>query len=276
MVLWRSDSPWRPRLAWILFLALVVAIASPAVAGQSIALELLGRDADRVSRAETAEPDGYTDVHFRVKVQFPHPVTIRSIDLHRAGEGDRPVDDYGYGTVDPAEELLLVERAGERVNEGFTSRLTEIDREATLDLYIGDNGTLDVGSRVLVEIALEDGGTLRRAFTVGPAAGRLLGEWNVHCDASSLTAFEPMTLSGRLWLDLGEDGRVTGEVNGIPLTGTATGDSIRVTGESPQGRASLWGELTRPRGRSGRPGASGWLEYQPTDLRCGSGPWSTD
>jgi hypothetical protein len=253
----------------------VLAVAAPAT-GQILALELLGRDADRVSRAETAEPDGYTDVHFRVKVEFPQPTTIRSITLQRPGEGDRPDGDLVYGTRDSAGELLGVERDGERVNEGFTDRLLTIDRESTLDLYLGDNGTLDVRSRVLVEITLESGAVVRRAFTLAPPASRLLGIWQVHCDPGSPEAFEPMTLTGRLWIDLGEDGSANGGINGIPLAGSVEGDSIVLAGESALGRASVRGELARPRSRAGRPSASGWLEYKPVEERCGSGSWRTE
>lgn len=244
--------------------------------GQLLELELLGRDADRVSRADTAKPDGYTDVHFRVKVEFPQPTTIRSITLQRPGDGDRPDGDLVYGTRDSAGELLLVESDGERMNEGFTDRLLTIDREGTLDLYLDDNGTLDVGSRVLVEITLESGAVVRRAFTLAPPANRLLGIWQVHCDPGSPNAFEPMTLSGRLWIDLIEDGSATGGLNGIPLAGTVVGDSIDVAGESALGRASVRGELARPRSRAGRPSASGWLEYKPVEERCGSGSWRTE
>jgi hypothetical protein len=266
----------RHRIREVIFVVpAVFAVAAPAT-GQILALELLGRDADRVSRAETAEPDGYTDVHFRVKVKFPQPTTIRSITLQRPGEGDRPDGDLVYGTRDPAGVLLVVERDSERVNEGFTDRLLTIDREATLDLYVGDNGTLDLGSRVLVEVTLESGAVVRRAFTLAPPASRLLGIWQVHCDPGSPDAFEPMTLSGRLWIDLHEDGSASGGINGIPLAGTVVGDSIDVAGESALGRASVRGELARPRGRGGRPSASGWLEYQPVEARCGSGPWGTE
>ena len=254
-------------------LVLLLATAGSA-AGQTMALELLGRDADRVSRDETAEPDGYTDVHFRVKVEFPRPVEVRSIALRAAGEGDRPLDEPGYGTQDPEGRLLVVERDGRRLNQGFTSRLTGLEDEATLDLYLGDNGTLDVGSRVLLEIALVEGSVVRRAFTLTPPANRLLGTWQVHCGPGSAQAFEPMTLSGRLWLDLDADGSATGEIDGIPLSGSVAGDSIAAAGESELGRASVQGEIVRPRG-GGRPSASGWLEYQPVEARCGSGPWST-
>jgi len=245
-------------------------------AGQTVVLELMGRDADRVSRAETAEPDGYTDVHFRVKVKFPQPTTIRSITLQRPGEGDRPDGDLVYGTRDSAGVLLLVESDGERVNEGFTDRLLTIDREGTLDLYLGDNGTLNVGSRVLVEITLDGGEVVRRAFTLAPPKNRLLGIWQVHCDPGSPDAFEPMTLSGRLWIDIGEDGSATGGINGIPLAGTVAGDSIDVAGESTLGRAALRGELARPGKHGGLPRASGWLEYLPVELRCGGGLWRAE
>ncbi|HYO45966.1 MAG TPA: hypothetical protein VEY33_04675 [Gemmatimonadota bacterium] len=241
--------------------------------GQLLALELLGRDADRVSRAETAGPDGYTDVHFRVKVKFSQPTTIRSITLQRPGDGDRPGGDLVYRTRDSSGELLLVESDGERVNGGFTDRLLTIDRE---DLYLGDNGTLDVGSRVLVEITLASGAFVRRAFTLAPPKNRLLGIWQVHCDPGSPDAFKPMTLSGRLWIDLGEDGSATRGINGIPLAGTLEGDSIDVAGESALGRASVRGELARPSNKGGRPSASGWLEYLPVEARCGGGPWWTE
>jgi hypothetical protein len=239
-----------------------------------MALEFLGRDADRVSREETAEADGYTDVHFRVKVKFPRPVEVRSITLRAAGEGDRPLEP-GYGTLDPEGPLLVVEQEGRRLNQGFSNRLTRIEDEATLDLYLGDNGTLNLESRVLVEIAIEDGPLLRRAFTLAPPANRLFGTWQVHC-APGPTAFEPMTLSGRLWIDLGEGGEATGNINGIPLTGTVAGDSIVLAGESSLGRASLLGALARPGKRRGRPSASGWLEYEPVEARCGSGLWRTE
>jgi hypothetical protein len=232
---------------------------------------LLGRDADRVSRDETAQPDGFTDVHFRVKVKFPQPVEVRSITLRAAGEGDRAVEGPGYGTLDPEGWLLAVERDGQRLNEGFTNRLAAIDREATLDLYIGDNGTLDLGNRVILELTLEDGTVTRRAFTLSPPANRLLGLWQVHCDPGSPDAFEPMTLSGRLWVDLAEDGRATGQLQRIPLTGTVAGDSIRLEGASPGGRISLRGELKRPERRGARPAASGWIEVQPSELSCGGG-----
>jgi len=263
-------------VAAVTVLGLFLTSASNAT-GQLLALELLGRDADRVSAAGTAEPDGYTDVHFRVKVEFPEPTTIRSITLQRPGDGDRPDGDLVYGTRDSEGELLLAERDGERMNEGFTDRLLTIDREGTLDLYVDDNGTLDVGSRVLVEIALEDGSVVRQAFTLAPPQNRLLGIWQVHCDPGSPDAFEPMTLSGRLWIDLGEDGSATGGLNGIPLAGTVDGDSIDVAGESALGRASVRGELARSSSsKGGRPSASGWLEYLPVDARCGSGSSSTE
>ena len=247
--------------------------ATMAATAQTMALELLGRDADRVSRRESAEPDGYADVHFRVKVKFPQPVDVRSITLRPAGDGDRPLDEPGYGTGKGW--LLAIEKDGRRLNEGFTDRLAGPIEDATFDLYVGDNGTLDVGSRVLVEIALGDGSVFRRAFTLSPPANRLLGVWQVHCDPGSPEAFEPMTLSGRLWLDLNEDGSATGEIDGIPLTGTVAGDSIVAVGESELGRASVRGGIVRPRSRRGRLSASGWLEYQPVGARCGSGPWST-
>lgn len=245
------------------------------VAGQTLTLELLGRDADRVSRADTAAPDGIVDVHFRVKVKFPQPVEIRSIALREAGPGDRATGP-GYGTRDSESGLVVVESEGRRLNEGFADRLTAIDREATLDLYLRDNGTLNVGSRVVLEIALEDGGVARRAFTLAPPDGRLLGTWQVHCAPGSAAAFEALTLSGRLWIELDADGRASGEIHGIPLAGSVSGDSIVVAGESAAGRATVRGTLA-PRGsRGARPSASGWLEYEPADRRCMGGRWSTE
>ena len=132
------------------------------------------------------------------------------------------------------------------------------------------------GNRVLVEIALESEAVVRGAFTLAPPASRLLGIWQVHCAPGSPDAFEPMTLSGRLWIDLGEDGSATGGLNGIPLAGTVEGDSIDVAGESALGRASVRGELARPNSKGRRPSASGWLEYLPVEARCGSGSWSTE
>ena len=83
-------------VAAVTFLGLFLTSASNAT-GQLLALELLGRDADRVSRDETAEPDGYTDVHFRLKVEFPQPTTLRSLTLQRPGDGDRPDGDWSTG-----------------------------------------------------------------------------------------------------------------------------------------------------------------------------------
>jgi hypothetical protein len=89
-----SRAAWRiggasGTVAAVTVLGLFLTSASSAT-GQLLALELLGRDADRVSRAETAEPDGYTDVHFRVKVEFPQPTTVRGELARPSSKGGRP------------------------------------------------------------------------------------------------------------------------------------------------------------------------------------------
>lgn len=85
-----------------------------------------------------------------------------------------------------------------------------------------------------------------------------------------------MSLTGRLWIDLGADGSASGGINGIPLAGTVEGDSIIVAGESALGRASVRGELVRPRSCRGQPSASGWLDDQPVEPQCWSGFWGTE
>jgi hypothetical protein len=258
-------------------LSLLAVATSPARAQRpSLSLEWLGHDADEVSRDETSEPDGITDLHFRLTIRPAGPATIRSITLWRAGNDGRPADDFGYGTADSTGTLLVVRRGGGIVNQGFATSLLDVEGETTLDLYARDFGTIDTGGDILVEVALDGRAALRRTVTLAPPAGRLLGAWNVHCDPRSAQAFEPMTLSGRLWLDLAADGGVAGSIDGVSVSGSVAGDSLRASGESPAGRASLSGELTRQRGRGARPKAAGTVDFQPTGESCTSGLWWTD
>ena len=66
-----SRTRGRARVGAVALVAVVALLSAgkAEAAGQILALELSGRDVDRVSRAGTTEPDGYTDVHFRVKVE---------------------------------------------------------------------------------------------------------------------------------------------------------------------------------------------------------------
>src|SRR5688572_1778752 len=149
----------------IVIVILLALVPRPADA-QRLALEWLGHDADKVSRDETAAPDGFTDLHYRLVIRLDRPASIRSIVLRPIDGDGQPIEDYGYGTADSTGPLLAVEREGEPLNAGFTNSLGEMEGETRLDLYTEDFGTIDTGSRIRVEVAIEGRPTVTGAFTL--------------------------------------------------------------------------------------------------------------
>jgi hypothetical protein len=195
-----------------------------AKARPAMSLVWLGRDADKVGPAG-AEPDGRTDVHFRLHLTGTGTLEIASIQLTRSVEiGGSALEPWSWSSRDPNPFFHGVETDGRMLGRKPTNSLGRLAEPAVLDLYGEDNGVLTTRSWVMVEVTAADGTTRGHWFRLDPPPGRLMGQWQALCPNNSPEAFEPMTLGGRLVLDVDSSGRLIGWLGAFALTGTVAPD----------------------------------------------------
>ncbi len=102
----------------------------------------------------------------------------------------------------------------------FTLNLAFTSGTVVFDLFANDNGVWKKGRFALIEVSLANGQKLGHWTQLEPPEDRLIGQWNILCQSSSLQAFEPQTLSGSFYIDVEPDGRITGIFGSQKLSGT--------------------------------------------------------
>lgn len=129
---------------------------------------------------------------------------------------------------------------------------------------------------MLVEVGLSNGQKLRHFIQLEPPENRLIGVWNVLCLNASPQAFEPMTLSDRFFMDVGADGRITGNFGGRPIAGSVDqSGAARGTAGSGTDTITWQGTITK-RGRNKLLTGKGDVTLHQTGQECFSGAWWSD
>lgn len=243
----------------------------------SLALEWLGWDADKVGKdPQPQAPDGAPDHHLRLTLALASAQEIAAIELGEAdGYGGPAEDGLRWSTQDEGAEYLAAEVDGRRLNSAAAAPLGSHAEDAMFDLYAHDIGQWNAQTSVVAAVLLADGRRLAHVFTLEPPPDRLLGLWQMHCANPAPEAFEPMTISGLLQLNLQPDDSITGYFGTLPLHGKLD-VSGRVAGSAEDSTARVvWqGQLDKPeRGNSLR--GSGGFKFERAQAGClGEGVWS--
>lgn len=235
-----------------------------------------GLDADKVGHeTKDGQPDGRPDQHFRLFLTLESPQEIVSIALYATDDqGIVTPQDHHWSSRDAEFSILGVETEGRRLNQSHVSSLGQFSGNIVFDLFTADYGRWDVGNFALVEVNLADGRKLGHWTQLQPPEGRLIGKWHILCNSSSPQAFEPQTLSGRFYMDVQADGRITGRFLDMMLSGTVD-QSGAASGTAESSEATLTWNGTIPKPGRNRPlKGKGNFKFQRGHQDCFSdGQW---
>lgn len=272
-----SRWPWRAAMLGAIAIVLSGVALAEARTADPLRLVWLGWDEDRVGE-HTNEPDGKVDHHFRLTLTLDPspPQEIVFIALYDADDQGKPRNTSHWDSKEREFSILGVETNGRQLNPSYVSSLGRFSGTVVFDLFAADYGWWKKGSFVLVEVGLANGQKLRHFIQLKPPETRLIGVWNVLCPNPSPEAFEPMTLSGRFFMDVGTDGRITGSFAGylisgsVDQSGTASG-----TAGSGTDRITWQGTITKP-GRNKPRTGKGYFDFHQTGQECVGGAWWSD
>lgn len=239
----------------------------------SVRLVWLGWDADRVGHGPQGEPDGKFDHHFRLTLVLGSAREVRSIALFKADDRGRVVEQHHWASAEADSEILGVEHDGRRLNPRHVPSLGRFRGTVVFDLFAGDLGGFDVGDHGLVEVAMDDGRALRQTVALVPPEGRLIGQWNALCPAESPQTFEPMTISGRFYVDLAADGRITGRFGDAVVTGRLDSSGVVSGSGIAATETIMWRGTITPASRGRRLAGKGDLTLQIKERPCLGGSW---
>ena len=123
-------------------------------------------------------------------------------------------------------------------------------------------------------MSLANGQKLGHWTQLEPPESRLIGQWHILCQSSSPQAFEPQTLSGSFYMDVGPDGLITGIFGSQKLSGNIdkAGAASGTAGVGEE--AVTWtGTITRPSRKQPLKGRGGF-KFQRANHQCFSdGQW---
>jgi hypothetical protein len=155
--------------------------------------------------------------------------------------------------------------------------LGQFSGAVVFDLFANDTGIWDKGRFALVEVNLADGQKLGHWTRLEPPEDRLIGQWNILCHNPSPQAFEPQTLSGRFYMDIQADGRITGRFRDMALSGTVD-QSGTASGTAESGETAITWNGTIPKsGRNRLLQGKGNFKFQRGHQECFSdGHWWSD
>ena len=250
----------------------------PQPAHKTIQLVWYGWDTDKVGRQTTdGQPDGSPDQHMRLSVTLTSPQEVIAIAVYSADDQGIAKDRPGWSSKDPESSILAVETAGHRLNPSHTPSLGRFSGIVVFDLFAADYGQWEKGSVVLVEIELTNGQKRGHWFRLEPPEGRLIGKWHILCDNPSPQAFEPRTLSGRFYMDVQTNGRITGRFANMALTGSVN-QSGAASGTAESGEAAITWNGTIPQPvRNRLLKGKGNFKFQRGNQACFSdGHWWSD
>jgi len=273
------EATWLWRAAMFGAVAIVlsgVVVAETRYSGP-LRLVWLGWDGDRVGE-HTHEPDGKVDHHFRLTLTLAPspPQEMIFIALYDADDQGKPRNKHHWDSKERASSILGVETDGRQRNPGYASSLGHFSGTVVFDLFATDYGWWKQGSFVLVEVGLSNGQKLRHFIQLEPPENRLIGVWNVLCRNASPQAFEPMTLSDRFLMDVGANGRITGNFGGRPISGSVD-QSGAARGTAGAGTDTItWQGTITKRGRNKPLTGKGDFTLHQTGQECFSGAWWSD
>lgn len=269
--------PWRTVLLGAIAIILSGVAIAEARTADPLRLVWLGWDADRVGD-HSNEPDGKVDHHFRLTLTLAPspPQEIVFIALYDTDDQGKPKNASHWDSKEQEFSILGVETDGRRLNPSYVSSLGRFAGTVVFDLFAADHGWWKKGSFVLVEVGLANGQRLRHFTRLKPPENRLVGVWNVLCPNPSPEAFEPMTLSGRFFMDVGTDERITGSFGNYPISGSVD-PSGTASGTAGSGTDSItWrGTITKPGQDKPRTGKGDFAFHQ-RGQDCFGGVWWSD
>ncbi len=247
--------------------------AEPAVATMPLELEWRGWTAD------------WSRQHYRLALALPAPAELVHVALGTADDPAGLVEFQESSPPEPREpecssrrpDSLRVEVDGRQLSPSSDGSLGRFSGKVELDLFPEDRGQ---GWRrdgwILVEVELGNGRRPRRWIRLTQPDGTLVGTWQMHCASSSPDAFEPLTLSGRLIMRVSGDGKISGVLGRLPLTGSLE-PSGSASGSGGSGSETITWAGTISTAKSKKPlSGKGTFDPRGWEPTCQQGWWSSE
>lgn len=170
------------KLAIIALLFLVVGLL-PVAASELYQFGWIGQDSDKVGTWDNGDPDGGLDGHFRIGLDLPDPVEIKSILLYTSDENGIPEGGQFWDTAATRYYILGVFDQGMQLSHTHVPSLGTFSGDVQFDLYAADSSWFIDGYSFTVAVTLADGTELKRATTIGESV-----DWPIESPGKSPSA----------------------------------------------------------------------------------------
>lgn len=170
------------KLAIIALLVLVAGLL-PAAASEIYQFGWIGQDADKVGTWDNGDSDGNLDGHFRIGLDLPDPVEIKSILLYTSDENGNPEGGQFWDTAATRYYILGVFDQGMQLYHTHVPSLGTFSGDVQFDLYAADSSWFIDGYNFAVAVTLADGTELKRLTTIGESV-----DWPIESPEKSPSA----------------------------------------------------------------------------------------
>ena len=167
----------------IIALSLLVAGLLPAAASEIYQFGWIGQDADKIGTWDNGDPDGGLDGHFRIGLDLPDPVEIKSILLYTSDENGNPEGGQFWDTAATRYYILGVFDQGTQLYHTHVPSLGTFSGDVQFDIYAADSSWFIDGYNFAVAVTLADGTELKRVTTIGESV-----DWPVESPGKSPSA----------------------------------------------------------------------------------------
>ncbi|MDD4652513.1 MAG: hypothetical protein PHQ34_09815, partial [Methanothrix sp.] len=196
------------KLAIIALLVLVAGLL-PAAASEIYQFGWIGQDDDKVGTWDNGDPDGSLDGHFRIGLDLPDPVEIKSILLYTSDENGNPEGGQFWDTAATRYYILGVFDQGMQLYHTHVPSLGTFSGDVQFDLYAADSSWFIDGYNFAVAVTLSDGTELKRVTTIGESV-----DWPVETTGKSPTT-ETSAGTSAIPSEDGQDGSGRSKIESI-------------------------------------------------------------
>jgi|WetSurMetagenome_2_1015567.scaffolds.fasta_scaffold00367_8 hypothetical protein len=164
----------------IIVLSVLVTGLLPAAASEVYQFGWIGQDDDRVGTWDNGNPDGGLDGHFRIGLDLPDSVEIKSILLYTSDENGNPEGGQFWDTAATRYYILGVFDQGMQLYHTHVPSLGTFSGDVQFDLYAADSSWFIDGYNFAVAVTLADGTELKRVTAIGESV-----DWPIESPGNS-------------------------------------------------------------------------------------------